>query len=601
MLGFYLRPSAGHHKENIMRYPRVALLGLLLLVLVAGCADHELTTQPTDTHDVLFSVSDGSAEGTEGVYFLPPMVKEPAYGGTFDASLEPVVEICATTACDALHARFSMTEGSGSEVVRLEEQDEHYIVNWHTNQTGAVAGQIYRVRVMVGDVVLGYADIAVVSTGREAVQVRSAGLIALVRNQTLPIKVRIETGIVGAVVVSPSEATIDAGETQQFSAALYDLHGEPLMGPVVTWASADPDVAGVDANGLATGVEEGAATITASAGTASGAAMLTVIEDAADPAFVTTWDTRLGEGTTVTLALHGTVDATIDWGDGTPPQAVTTPGPHVHDYGVDGVFTVSVTGSVMAYNSFSNGGPVSERAKLVSVDAWGEVGFTSMMYAFRDASNLTSVPATSEGLENVSHLTGMFWDASTFNADIGGWETGSVIGMNAMFLGASAFDQDIGDWDTGSVTIMGLMFGDASAFNQDIGRWDTGSVTSLNAMFMGASAFDQDIGDWDTSSVTNWSLMFSGASAFNQDIGNWDTSSATNMGAMFWGASSFNQDIRRWDTGSVTNMDHMFRNAETFNQDLSDWCVQLMPSQPTGFDLNATSWLLPRPDWGNCP
>ena len=50
-------------------------------------------------------------------------------------------------------------------------------------------------------------------------------------------------------------------------------------------------------------------------------------------AFITTWDTSLGEGTTVTLALAGAVDADIDWGDGSPLEHVMTPGPHVHDYG----------------------------------------------------------------------------------------------------------------------------------------------------------------------------------------------------------------------------------------------------------------------------
>jgi hypothetical protein len=98
---------------------------------------------------------------------------------------------------------------------------------------------------------------------------------------------------------------------------------------------------------------------------------------AAPSAFVTTWDTNLGEGTTVTLALAGSVNATIDWGDGAI-QSVTTAGPHVHDYGTNGVYTVSVTGSVSGYSS----GVSPEAAKLIRVDAWGEVGFTSMSSAF---------------------------------------------------------------------------------------------------------------------------------------------------------------------------------------------------------------------------
>ena len=269
--------------------------------------------------------------------------------------------------------------------------------------------------------------------------------------------------------------------------------------------------------------------------------------------FVTTWDTSLGDGTTVTLALAGTVDATIDWGDGSATEHVTTQGPHVHDYGSDGIYTVSVTGSVTAYNSLSKGGAISERKKLVSVDNWGQLGFTSMYGAFANCSNLVSVPTTSDGIE--------------------------------------------------AVTNMGYMFCNASSFNQDISGWDTSSVTNMNHMFGGASSFNQDIGGWDTSNVTNMYAMFWDADSFNQDIGVWDTSSVTNMGYMFFRADSFNQPIGGWNTSSVTDITGMFYNASAFNQDLSGWCVELIEDEPTDFDTGATSWTEPlwRPVWGTCP
>ena len=269
-----------------MYQPRLARLGLVVLLFVAGCTDGGDPTAPFDPSDPLHAVFDGSHDGLEGFNFLPPMVKDPAYSGTFDPGLSPVVEVCATVTCDALHSSYSMTEGTGSERVRLVEQDEHYIVNWNTQETGAASGQTYRVRVVVSGVVLGYADVAVVSTGREAVEVRSDGLIALVANQTLPVKFRIETGIPGTVVISPSEATINVGATQQFSAALYDLHGELLVGPTITWSSGDMDVADVDGDGLATGVSIGEAVITASAGPSSGTAKLTVSGAAVSDLFV---------------------------------------------------------------------------------------------------------------------------------------------------------------------------------------------------------------------------------------------------------------------------------------------------------------------------
>ncbi len=341
--------------------------------------------------------------------------------------------------------------------------------------------------------------------------------------------------------------------------------------------------------------------------------------------FVTTWNTSLGTGTTVTLALAGTVDVEIDWGDGTPVQTVTTQGP-VHDYGTDGEYTVSVTGSVTSYNSHDNGGAASERAKLISVDNWGQLGFTSMYSAFDECSNLVSVPSTSDGIEAVTNMAGMFWGASAFNSDISGWDTSNVIYMNYVFCNASTFNQNISDWDTSNVISMYGMFEDASAFNQPIGNWDTSSATDMCKMFSFASAFSQDIGGWNTSGVTNMEAMFAGASLFNGDISGWDTSSVTDMGGMFYDALSFNQDISSWNTSSVNWMSSMFYNASSFNQDisswnifsvnwmssmfynassfnhdLSGWCVTLIPSRPNVFDTGATSWTEPRPVWGTCP
>ena len=320
------------------------------------------------------------------------------------------------------------------------------------------------------------------------------------------------------------------------------------------------------------------------------------------PAFVTTWDMSIAYGTTIALALAGEVDATIYWGDGTF-ETVTSEGPHQHDYGADGIYTVSVIGSAEAYNSDANGGALSERAKLVSVDSWGQLGFTSMYCAFYECSNLVSLPPTSDGIEAVTNMSYMFAEASSFNGNIGGWDTSNVTNMYRMFNNASSFNQDIGGWDTSKVADMRHMFHYAGSFNQDIGGWDTSSVAEMIWMFYGASAFNQDIGRWDTSSVIDMHWMFYGASAFNQDISRWDTSNVDCMNSMFYGASAFNQDIGNWDTSSVTDMDSMFPYADSFNQDLSGWCVTLIPSEPPRFDTSATSWILPdsRPIWGTCP
>jgi surface protein len=217
------------------------------------------------------------------------------------------------------------------------------------------------------------------------------------------------------------------------------------------------------------------------------------------PTFVTTWDTSLGSGMTVTLGLAGEVDARIEWGDGTISD-VNTSGPHMHDYGVDAEYTVMVFGTVTEYNSLDNGGGTSERAKLVSVDSWGQTGFTSMQNAFNYCTNLVSVPVDIDGLEAVTDMSRMFMLASSFDADISGWITSGVADMSGMFYG-TPFNQPIGGWDTFNVTSMYWMFYDASLFNQPIGDWDTFNVTDMDLMFYGASVFDQDISGWCVTSL----------------------------------------------------------------------------------------------------
>lgn len=311
-------------------------------------------------------------------------------------------------------------------------------------------------------------------------------------------------------------------------------------------------------------------------------------------AFITTWDTSLLLGTSVTLALAGEVDATIDWGDGTITE-VNAPGPHIHDYGTDGIYTVSVTGSVTAYNSFSNSSP-NEPRKLLTVESWGDLGFEDLSFAFHGARNLTSVPNTSKGIEGVTNMSNMFQNATSFNYPIGDWDTGAVTDMSWMFYRAMSFNQPIGGWDTGSVINMGLMFGLAASFNQPIGDWNTGAVTNMGGMFAVAKSFNQPIGDWNTAAVTNMNDMFESATSFNQPIGDWNTAAVTNMGGMFSRATSFNQPIGDWNTEAVTNMGAMFSEATSFNQSIGSWNTATVSTMGAMF-YRASSFNQPIGDW----
>ena len=224
---------------------------------------------------------------------------------------------------------------------------------------------------------------------------------------------------------------------------------------------------------------------------------------------------------------------------------------------------------------------------------------TNMSSLFKDNSSFNS----NIGFWDTSNVTNMymiFRQATSFNQNIGGWDVSKVWNMERAFAGASSFNQDIGSWDTSSVTNMLRMFR-ATPFNQNIGNWDVSKVTNMSDLFQSADYFNGNLSSWDTSSVLNMMNTFKYARSFNQDISGWNVSSVTTMAVMFFEADNFNQDISSWNTTNVTDMYAMFNSADDFNQDLSGWCVSNISSEPGDFASNSDLTDANKPVWGTCP
>src|SRR5688572_25484168 len=97
----------------------------------------------------------------------------------------------------------------------------------------------------------------------------SIGFVGCTSNEpTGPLTAAVSGG--KTVVVTPSEATIAAGGTQQFAAQYFQ--GGRAKKAAFTWSSSDPSIATVNSAGTVTGVGAGEVTITATTGTTSGTA-----------------------------------------------------------------------------------------------------------------------------------------------------------------------------------------------------------------------------------------------------------------------------------------------------------------------------------------
>ena len=120
--------------------------------------------------------------------------------------------------------------------------------------------------------------------------------------------------------VSPATAELDAvGATVGLSAEVSDQNGRPMPGAAVTWSSGDASVAAVDASGLVTAIGNGQAAVTATSGSASGSAAVTVAQ-AAGAVAVEPGTIELTVGDTARLAAaatdangHAVVGASFAW------------------------------------------------------------------------------------------------------------------------------------------------------------------------------------------------------------------------------------------------------------------------------------------------
>jgi hypothetical protein len=158
-----------------------------------------------------FLISDAVTGGNEHFYWLPPMADDPgSFTTAFDGSLSPVVRICDLADCAANQvAEFTTTTGPGSETVRVMGEDQHYIVNWHTDESNVSPGPIYRITVLAGGTPLGFADVQFRASGQDAKNLSTDQIIGLLDGRTLPIKFRIEEGAV--FVISPTDGgTVEA-------------------------------------------------------------------------------------------------------------------------------------------------------------------------------------------------------------------------------------------------------------------------------------------------------------------------------------------------------------------------------------------------------
>ncbi len=262
-----------------------------------------------------------------------------------------------------------------------------------------------------------------------------------------------------------------------------------------------------------------------------------------------------GIGTNYTIEWEEVGDATHT---GTLTNVTTTENnPLLIDFDSVGTYIVKVQPAGFERIKFGKDGigAYGDQEKLIQIQQWGAVQWTSMAFAFAGCINMQLTATDAPDLSNVPNMSYMFKGCTAFNGDISGWDVSNVTYMGWMFSGCTAFNQPLNNWGTkvSNVTSMGYMFYGCTTFNQPLNNWNVSNVTAMYAMFRGCTAFNQPLNSWNVSNVTDMSRMFDGCTAFNQDISNWNVSKITYMGWMFKDCTAFNQDLSSWNIKSVVH------------------------------------------------
>ena len=107
---------------------------------------------------------------------------------------------------------------------------------------------------------------------------------------------------VASVAVTPASASVVVGGTVQLAATARDAAGNVLTGRTVSWSSATPGVATIDANGLVTAVSAGTSVITATIDGVTASATITATAVPVASVSVSPGSASLTTGSTVQLA-----------------------------------------------------------------------------------------------------------------------------------------------------------------------------------------------------------------------------------------------------------------------------------------------------------
>jgi len=296
----------------------------------------------------------------------------------------------------------------------------------------------------------------------------------------------VRAATVATVAVVPNRVAIAPGETTPLAAIIADAAGNALSGRTVAWSSSNTAVVTVASNGVATGVADGSATITATSEGKRGDATIVVGSATISPSIdagllnacgVSATGTAfcwgagfggaLGDGT----KTHDSPPVRVQVSSGVTFASVATSG--THSCGVTTAHVVYCWGSDNGTFGYIGDGTMTDR--LTPVPVAGNLAFTSV-----SVGRLHSCGLTTDG-------RAFCWGASD-EGEIGGADLARSAVPNPVSGGYTFVALALGDWLTCGITSTGSVLCWGNNINGQIGDGTTTSA-KVPRLVIGAPAF----------------------------------------------------------------------------------------------------------------
>ena len=261
-----------------------------------------------------------------------------------------------------------------------------------------------------------------------------------------------------------------------------------------------------------------------------------LVSDAFSMTYVTT---AVNQVVTVYLTNGSTY---IDWGDSSSNvyigSAQTT---RNHTYALANTYNVTLSGKLSGFGDSAGSLPGSPY--LTSVSSFGNLGLTSLTYAFGGVSGL-KLSSVAPLPNTVTSLYGLFSSTSMNNAN----PNGIIYGLE--------------NWDVSRVTNFGYTFGSCAnfyGFCYVVNGWNTVSATNFAGMFennvLPLKQFD--ISNWQTGNVSNFGSFLRVGSKIDMNLGKFKMTAATGLNNMLGGVAmptaNTNATLIGWASQSIRN------------------------------------------------